>query len=54
MCKGSEERTRLAGLRTKRTVWWELREREGDTQDLRSEKLAAASRSGLHSQGHGE
>lgn len=43
MCKGSEERTRTAGLRPKRAVWWELGEREHNWQDPRAERLAEAS-----------
>lgn len=41
MCKGSEDRLRLAGLRTRRrTVWWGLRERESDREEVRSERFS--------------
>lgn len=41
MCKGSEERMRPAGLRTKRRrVWWELMEKKGIGWNVRAESLA--------------
>lgn len=44
MCKGPEDRLRRAGFRAKRRpVWWELREREGDREEVRWKRLAEVS-----------
>lgn len=57
MCKDSEERLRTEGLGTKkRTVRWELREREGGGEGVRPAPIASLwmGSSGLYPEGEGQ